>query len=174
MVTPCHSLPFVATRCHSLYHLLSLVVTRCHSLSLVVPLVVSRCTTRCHSLSLLVVIRRHSLYHSFSLVVTRCTTRRSFYKRSSLSIYLFILFFNFLLIQNWLPFVCWKLQCHENLIDRRKRNRIIMKPGVRVLSCFEKIERYCLLFFRQIILIQTIFLINIPIFYHFSLLERWL
>ena len=151
-----HSLSLVATRCHSLYHSLSLVVTRCHSLSL------------------LVVIRRHSLYHSFSLVVTRCTTRRSFYKRSSLSIYLFILFFNFLLIQNWLPFVCWKLQCHENLIDRRKRNRIIIKPGVRVLSCFEKIERYCLLFFRQIILIQTIFLINIHIFYQFSLLERWL
>ena len=71
-----HSLSLVATRCHSLYHSLSLVVTRCHSLSL------------------LVVIRRHSLYHSFSLVVTRCTTRRSFYKRSSLSIYLFIFSFN--------------------------------------------------------------------------------
>ena len=38
MVTRCHSLSFVVTRC----------TTRCHSLSFVV----TRCTTRCHSLSL--------------------------------------------------------------------------------------------------------------------------
>ena len=36
MVTPCHSLPFVVTRC----------TIRCHSLSLVAPLI----ATRCHSM----------------------------------------------------------------------------------------------------------------------------
>ena len=48
----CHSLSFVVTRWHSLYHSLSfvvpLVVIRCHSLSFVV----NRCTNLCHSLSL--------------------------------------------------------------------------------------------------------------------------
>ena len=67
MATRCHSLTFIVTRCHSLYHSLSLVVPlaviRCLSLSFVV----TRCTTRCHLLS---------------LVVTRCTIRLSFYKRS--------------------------------------------------------------------------------------------
>ena len=53
MVTRCHSLSFVVTRC----------TTRCHSLSFVV----TRCTTRCHSLS---------------LVVPLAVTRLSFYKRS--------------------------------------------------------------------------------------------
>ena len=82
-------LPEMVTCCH----LLSLVVPL---VSLVVPLVVTRCTTRCHSLSLVVlpvVIRCHSLSfvvtrcttrcHSLSLVVSRCTTRLSFYKRSA-------------------------------------------------------------------------------------------
>ena len=72
MVTRCHSLSFVVTRC----------TTRCHSLSFVV----TRCTTRCHSLSLvvpLVVTRCHSLSLVVPLVVTRCTTRLSFDKRSS-------------------------------------------------------------------------------------------
>ena len=69
MVTRCHSLSFVVTRC----------TTRCHSLSFVV----TRCTTRCHSLSFVVTCHSlYSLYHSLSLVVTRCTTRLSFYKRS--------------------------------------------------------------------------------------------
>ena len=53
MVTRCHLFPFVATRCHSLYHSLSFIITRCnslyHSLLLVVPLAVTRC---------------HSIYHS--------------------------------------------------------------------------------------------------------------
>ena len=43
MSTRCHSLSFVVTRCHSLYHSMSLVVLlaaiRCPSLSLDVPLV---------------------------------------------------------------------------------------------------------------------------------------
>ena len=60
----CCSLPFLVTRCHSLYHLLSLVLiccflNCCHSLSLVVI----RCTTRCYSLSLFA-IRCHGMYHS--------------------------------------------------------------------------------------------------------------
>ena len=111
IVTSRHSMPPVATRCHSLYHLLSFVVTRCHllyhSLSLFVPLAVTRCTTRCHSLSLfvplvvplfiplvvtrchslslvvpLVVIRCHSLYHSLPIVVPLVCF---FYKRSLFS-----------------------------------------------------------------------------------------
>ena len=89
----------MVTRCHSLYHSLSLVVTCCHLLSFVV----TRCTIRCHSLyhslSLVVpsvVIRCHSLSlvvtrctircHSLSLVITRCATPLSFYKRSFLTI----------------------------------------------------------------------------------------
>ena len=50
---------------------LSFVVTRCHSLSLVVLLVVIRCITRCHSLSFIVIccIPR---CHLLSFVVTRC------------------------------------------------------------------------------------------------------
>ena len=47
MVTCCHLLSLVVTRCntrcHSLCHLLSFAVTRCHSLSLVVALAVTRC-----------------------------------------------------------------------------------------------------------------------------------
>ena len=70
MVTRCHSLSFVVTRC----------TTRCHSLSFVV----TRCTTRCHSLSLVV-----------PLVVTRCTTRLSFYKRSNLTSINIFLFTSF-------------------------------------------------------------------------------
>ena len=77
MVTLCHSLSFVVTRCTTCCHSLSLVVirctTRCHSLSLVI----TRCTTRCQALSL-VVIRCTARCHSLS---TRCTTRLSFYKR---------------------------------------------------------------------------------------------
>ena len=77
MVTLCHSLSFVVTRCTTCCHSLSLVVirctTRCHSLSLVI----TRCTTRCQALSL-VVIRCTTRCHSLS---TWCTTRLSFYKR---------------------------------------------------------------------------------------------
>ena len=67
MATRCHSLSFVVTRCHWLYHslllVLPLVVIRSQSLSCVV----TRCTTCCYSLS---------------LVVIRFNTRLSFYKRS--------------------------------------------------------------------------------------------
>ena len=71
----CHSLslPFVVTRCHSLYYSLSLFVTCAtlsHSLSLVIPLVTR--TTLCNSLSF--VVTRTTRCHSLSL---------SFYKRSS-------------------------------------------------------------------------------------------
>ena len=55
VVIRCHSLPFVTTRCLSLYHSLSLDVIRC--------------TTHCHSLSL-VLIRCQSLYHSLSLDIS--------------------------------------------------------------------------------------------------------
>ena len=63
-----HSLSFAATRCHSLYL----------SLSFVVPLVVIRCTTRCHSLSL-VVIRCHSLSLDVLLVFLFINDRKSGY-----------------------------------------------------------------------------------------------
>ena len=43
-----HSLPFVVTRSHLLYHSFSLVAIRCHSLTFIVPHVF----TRFHSLSL--------------------------------------------------------------------------------------------------------------------------
>ena len=62
-----HTLSFVVTRC-------LLFTTRCHSLYYSLSLVVICRTSRCHSLSL-VVIRCHSMYHSLSLVVTRCTIR---------------------------------------------------------------------------------------------------
>ena len=69
----CHSLSVIAICCHyhSLYYSLQLFITCC--------------TTRCHSLSLvilLVVTLYQLLHHLLSLVVTRCTTRLSFYKRS--------------------------------------------------------------------------------------------
>ena len=87
VVTRCHSLPFVVTRCttrchslwlivihcHPLYHSLSLVATPCHSLSLIVPLVITHCTTRCFT----------CCYSLLSFVVTRSTTRLSFYKWST-------------------------------------------------------------------------------------------
>ena len=68
MITCCHLLSFVVTRCQ--LHLLSFVVTQCYTT-----------TTRCHSLyqPLSFVITR---CHSMSLVVTRCITRLYFYKRS--------------------------------------------------------------------------------------------
>ena len=99
MVTRCHSLSFVVTRCTTRCHSLSFVVplvvthctTRCHSLYHSLPLLVTRCTTRCHSLSF-VVTRCHSLYHSLSLVVTRCTTRLSCYERSFCLTYSFKIF----------------------------------------------------------------------------------
>ena len=52
-VTRFHSLLFVVTCCHSLYHSLSHFITRC--------------TTRCHSLLLLVIC-----YHSLSFIITYC------------------------------------------------------------------------------------------------------
>ena len=78
-----HSLTFAVTRCTTRCHSLSLVVIFFHSLSLVVTRCNSlyRCTTRCHSLSFVVPLVG-TRCHSLPLVVTRCTTRLPFYKRS--------------------------------------------------------------------------------------------
>ena len=69
---------------------LSFVVTRCHSLSLVVLLVVIRCITRCHllhpSLSL-VVIGGHSLYFDVSLF---CLFIKDHFLRFSSGFYMFL------------------------------------------------------------------------------------
>ena len=77
VVTRCHSLPLVATRC----------ITRCHSLYYSLSFIVFRCTTCYHLLSLLVICYQ-SLYHWLLLVATRCTTRLCFYKRSEKSAHL--------------------------------------------------------------------------------------
>ena len=61
-----HSLSFIVTRCHSLYHSLSLVVLlvvplvtiRCHSLSFIA----TRCTTHCNSLLLVVTLFKNDRF----------------------------------------------------------------------------------------------------------------
>ena len=79
-------LPLVVTRCTTRCHSLSLVVIRCHSLSFVV----TRCTTRCHSLSF-VVTRCTTRCHSLSFVVISWITR---YHSLSLDVPLVCLFIN--------------------------------------------------------------------------------
>ena len=82
VVIRCHSLSYIVTHCHLLYHSLPLDVslvcvfinnllftTRCHSLSLIVPLVVTRC---------------HSLYHSSVFLLTICFLYIVFLKVSKL------------------------------------------------------------------------------------------
>ena len=72
MVTRCHLLSFVVTRCHRSF-VVPLVANGCISLSLVVPLVLNCYHLLYHSLSLvlaLVVIRCHLL----SFVATSCTS----------------------------------------------------------------------------------------------------
>ena len=89
-------------------NLLSFIVKRfmnlCHSLSLVASLAVTRFTTRYHLLSL-VVIRCHSFNQSLPLLVTQCTIRLPFFKRSSVSYFLYfsIMFFVFILAKNLFP-----------------------------------------------------------------------
>ena len=95
-----------------------------------------------------------------------------FCKLSIPLIYLFLVFLKLRAIQIWLPFVCRKLQCPENLFDKRERRRIVIEPGVRVSRCFEKIVYYCYSFFLRVILTQTILLIDITSFYYSSSLER--
>ena len=96
MVTRCHQLSFVVTRCYSLNHSLSLVVRlvviRCHSLSLVVPLAV----TRCHSLYHLSVLkfdceRKRTFFYLFFLSIATLKSKDSYFlcQLCFLSLYLF-------------------------------------------------------------------------------------